>query len=275
MDRTNLLAGLKAAGLDPEVEGGLVLLGRQGDAEAMRRLIASQLRAVVAIARRYRSSGVPMADLVQEGVIGVIQAVRRFNPERGVRLSTYATWWIRAAIQDYVVRSASMVRIGTTNTQKALFLRLRRMAEDLRAGAESVSDGLATKLAQSFNTTIADVMTLARRVGGDRSLDQPLADADGHSVTLGDLLPAQTPSPEAAVSERLDRRLWRDALAGALRALPPRERLIIQRRYIEEARHTFEAIGREIGVSKDRVRQLEARALARLRLVLAPLHAAL
>ena len=259
--------------LGREEERDLARRAEAGDIDAGRRLIASHLRVVIKIARAYRGSGLPMSDLVQEGTLGLIHAVRRFNPDRGVRLSTYAMWWIRAAIQDHVVRSWSLVRIGTTNAQKALFLRLRQATADLLGGVEDLGDEITAKLAKSFGTTASEVMALARRVAlGDQSLDQPLAEAGGGGGerTRLDILASREPNPEEALAEASEKRFLSDMVVRALAVLPPREELIIRRRYFEDARATFEAIGREIGLSKDRVRQLEARALAKLREILQP-----
>ena len=261
--------------LDPDEEKALARRAGAGDGDATHRLIASHLRFVIKIARSYRGSGLPMSDLVQEGTLGLIHAVRRFNPDRGVRLSTYAMWWIRAAMQEHVVRSWSLVRIGTTNVQKALFLRLRRMTAELIGGAEDISDEIAGKLARSFGTTAAEVAALARRMaGGDLSLDQPLTGGDGRRI-LADCLASADPTPEDNVAEASERHFLSDMVEKALAMLPPREALIIRMRYFEDARHTFEAIGREIGLSKDRVRQLEAVALERLRELIEPALAGL
>jgi RNA polymerase sigma-32 factor len=253
--------------LGREEESRLARRADAGDAEATRRLIASHLRVVIRIARGYRSSGLPMADLVQEGTVGLIRAVRRFNPDHGARLSTYAMWWIRAAIQDHVVHSWSLVRMGTTNTQKALFLRLRQLGSELIDGAEGLSDEIVAKLARGFDTTASEVRSLARRMtAGDWSLDQAPA---GGSPWV-DRLASDAPTPEDEAAEASQRRFLGEIVDRALAMLPPREQLIIRRRYFEEARQTFEAIGREVGLSKDRVRQLEAKALATLREVLRP-----
>ena len=262
--------------LDRDEERSLALGNLAGDARAAHRLIASHLRMVVVVARRYRSSGVPMSDLVQEGIVGLIQAVRRFDPDYGVRLSTYAMWWIRAAMQDYAVRSWSLVRVGTTNAQKALFLRLRKLTADLKSNAEGLSDEFIAKLAKSFGTTAAEVAALARRVaGGDVSLDRPAAGANGSGRSWGESLVGDGPTPEESASLASDRKFLSEKVAGALKMLPPREQIIIRKRYFDEAVHTFEAIGREIGLSKDRVRQLEAKALAMLRERLQPVFAAI
>ena len=270
--------GLLAAAVDEPVLGRdeereLARRAEAGDADAAGRLIASHLRFVIKIARRYRGSGLPMSDLIQEGTVGLIRAVRRFNPDRGVRLSTYASWWIRSAIQDHVMHSWSLVRMGTTNAQKALILRLRQVTAELIGGAEGLSDEITARLAKSFGATANEVATLARRLaGGDWSLDQPMAGpgGDGDQRTWMDCLTSDAPTPEQAVAEANERRFVSDIVGKALAMLPPREQLVIRKRYFEEVRQTFEAIGRELGVSKDRVRQLETRALAKLRDLLQP-----
>lgn len=275
---TGIRRGLLAAAVDEPVLGRdeereLARRAEAGDADAAGRLIASHLRFVIKIARRYRGSGLPMSDLIQEGTVGLIRAVRRFNPDRGVRLSTYAMWWIRSAIQDHVVHSWSLVRMGTTNAQKALILRLRQVTAELIGGAEGLSDEITARLAKSFGATANEVATLARRLaGGDWSLDQPMAGpgGDGDQRTWMDCLASDAPTPEQAVAEASERRFVSEIVGKALAMLPPREQLVIRKRYFEEVRQTFEAIGRELGVSKDRVRQLETRALAKLRELLQP-----
>lgn len=221
-----------------------------GDAEAARRLALSHLRYVIGIARRYQGSGLPMGDLVQEGTLGLMRAIKGFDPDNGARFSTYAGWWIRSAIQDHVVRSWSLVRIGTTNAQKALFLRLRQM----RDGAEGMGEEMTASLARHFDTTAAEVRSLANRV---RRADQAGPEAL-------EALACPAPTPEGAAETRV----LADLVERALTLLPDREALIIRRRYFDEARMTFEAIGRELGLGKDRVRQLEAKALERLREIL-------
>lgn len=273
---TGIRRGLLAAAVDEPVLGRdeereLARRAEAGDADAAGRLIASHLRFVIKIARRYRGSGLPMSDLIQEGTVGLIRAVRRFNPDRGVRLSTYAMWWIRSAIQDHVMHSWSLVRMGTTNAQKAMILRLRQMTAELIGGAEGLSDEITARLAKSFGATANEVATLARRLaGGDWSLDQPMAGPDGDQRTWMDCLTSDAPTPEQAVAEASERRFVSEIVGKALAMLPPREQLVIRKRYFEEVRQTFEAIGRELGVSKDRVRQLETRALAKLRELLQP-----
>ncbi len=263
-------AALQQPRLSRSEERALVERARRGDSAAVTRLITSHLRFVLHIARRYRSYGHPLADLFQEGTVGLMEALKRFNPERDVRLATYAMWWIRSSIQDYVVRSRSLVRIGTTAAQKSLFFNLRRRVGELMEG-DGVSEDFARALAERFNMSVAEVVNLARRIARpDQSLDVPVSN-DG-SALLIDQVADQRPTPEDEVAEASEFRLWRTRLTAALAKLPPRELLIIRRRFLAEIAPSRAALGAELGVSKERVRQLEVRALARLRELL---HAAL
>ncbi|MPY68579.1 MAG: sigma-70 family RNA polymerase sigma factor [Alphaproteobacteria bacterium] len=256
-----------AARLSREEERELIARLQRGDASAGALLIASHLRFVTHIAKRYRSYGQPLSDLVQEGTVGLMEALKRFNPERDVRLSTYAMWWIRASIQDYVVRSRSLVRIGTTAAQKALFFNLRRVAGALAEG-EPVAEDFARTLAARFNTSVADVIALARRIARpDQSLEAPVGDG-AEGVRLIDRVEDDRPSPEDLVLAQSEFRLWRERLVRALAALPPRELMIIKRRFLAERAPSRAALARELGLSKERVRQIEMRALARLRAVI-------
>lgn len=216
---------------DEEIE--LVRRAGDGDGEAVRRLVGSHLRFVIKIARRYRGLGVPMSDLIQDGTVGLMQAVRRFDPRRGVRLSTYAMWWIRASLQASVSKSWSRVVAGSSNAQKALSQGLRRLAPQF--GAESDSGGRGEEARSLLENLVCDA-----------------------------------PNPEQRIAEERGQRVLQRSLAAALDRLPPREQLVIRKRYLEEVRPTFAAIGRELGVSKDRVRQLEGSALGRLRALLNP-----
>jgi RNA polymerase sigma-32 factor len=255
--------------LGADEERDLVRRAEGGDQEALSRLVTCYLPFVVKIARSYRGWGLPMNDLVQEGTIGLLQAVRRFDPNRGARLSTYAVWWIRSAIQEYVLRSWSLVRIGTTNAQKALALRLKRIVGDVVGSDLGGAEDLMSGLAKRFGTTAAEVVALARRLAGrDSSLDSPRPGSAG----LFERLSSDWPSPEQLVSQISEHRHVSAALNRALAMLSPRERLVIRRRYFEDVKHTFDAIGRELGLSKDRVRQLESSALAKLRNLLSPMQ---
>lgn len=230
------------------------------------RLVASHLRFVVKIARSYRGWGLPMSDLVQEGTLGLVQAVRRFDPDRGVRLSTYAAWPVRAAIQEAVLRSWSVVRLGTSNAQKMLALKLKRMMAGMSSDQRDLPEDVAAGMAARFGVSVAEAVAVARRMAGvDRSLDQPA----GSAPSALDAIASPAPSPEAAVAAASEQRHLAGTLAAALATLPLREQVVIRRRYLAEARATFSAIGVELGVSKDRVRQLEAKALGKLRALLA------
>ena len=233
-----------------------------GDGGAVAELVLSHLRFVMHVAQRYRRDGQPLADLFQEGVVGLIEAIKRFNPDRDTRLATYAMWWIRAAIQDYVVRSRSLVKIGTTAAQKALFFHLRR-----RLGVgEAPSEELVRSLATRFNTSVAEVLSLARRIARP---DQPLESVavDGGTPMIERIADTR-PTPEEALVAASEFRLWRTRLVRALAALPPRELLIIRRRFLAEKATSLAALAAEMELSKERVRQLEIRALARLRTIL-------
>jgi RNA polymerase sigma-32 factor len=254
--------------LDREEERELARRAGAGDVTAEQHLIASLQGFVVRTAKAYRRSGVPMPDLIQEGMIGLIQAVRRFNPEKDVRLATYAVWWIRAAMLDHIVRSWSLVRLSTTSAQKSLFLQLRRLS-GLLGSADALSDDIAQRLAERFETTAADVRALARRITHrDASLNQTIAHADGAAPSWLDQLPLDEPSVEDKLVMDSERKTLADLIGYALAHLPAREQFIIRNRYFSGAKRTLASIGRELNLSKDRVRQLEARALATLRDVL-------
>jgi len=255
--------------LSREEEAELARRSMTGDAAAAAQLIASHLRFVIRIARGYRSYGLPMNDLVQEGVLGLMQAARKFNPDRDVRFATYAMWWIRAAIQDHVVRSWSLVRIGTTAAQKALFLNLRRKMGELVDGADALGEEILAPLAKRFQMPLRDVVSLARRAAGrDHSLNQQAAGVGAEDWL--ERLADPRPSPEDSVAEASETTFWSGLLERAIAMLPPREQIIIRERFLSEAVKTREAIGRQLGISKERVRQLEAAALDKLRDILLP-----
>lgn len=249
--------------LTREEEEELARRNTGGDVEAANTLILSHLPFVHHIARRYGRDGLPLGDLLQEGTIGLIEAVRRFNPDRGVRLSTYAMWWIRASIQDYVVRSRSLVKIGTTAAQKSMFFNLRRRFTGL-PDLEALSDDIARAVAERFNTSVDEVRRFAQRIARpDHALDAPLA--DGARESWNDLAADPGPSPEERLSLLRETRPILSALAKGLSNLTPRERLIIRSRFFADPALSRAALGEQLGLSKERVRQLELRALARLK----------
>lgn len=241
---------------------------KNGDNSAAHELITSHLRFVLHIARRYKSHGHPLTDLVQEGTVGLIEALKRFNPDRGTRLSTYAMWWIRAAIQDYVVRSRSLVKIGTTAAQKSLFFNIRRLLAE-RPWEETLPEELAHTLAVRFNTSVSDVLKFGRRISRtDQSLD--VTSTAATSETMVNQVVDQRPTPEDCIIKKKDGLFWRDRLVKAVSTLPPRESFIIRRRFLTERIPSRADLGIELGLSKERVRQLEIKALGRLKGLLQP-----
>jgi RNA polymerase sigma-32 factor len=235
-----------------------------GDTAALHELVCAYTRLVVAAAARFRSYGLPMGDLVQEGNVGLLQAASRFEPERDVRFSTYAAWWIRSAMQDYVLRNWSIVRTGSTAAQKALFFNLRR----LRARLEEVSgaplgEAGRRRIAAALGVELAEVEQMDLRLSGaDKSLNGPVGEGD---EDWQDFIADGGPSPEQAAIAIADGTLRARWLAEALSELSPRERRIINARRLREDGATLEELGRALGVSKERVRQLEHRALLKLR----------
>ncbi len=258
-----------AAAVSVEEERDLARRSQAGDREASDRLLQAHLAFVVGIARKYRRYGVPMNDLVQEGSIGLLHAIRKFDPAAGARLSTYAGWWVRAAIQDHVVRSWSLVRIGTTAAQRAMFFHLRRRMAELRGGADAMTEDVLRPVARKFGVPLKEAMALARRAAErDRSLNQPVR-SDG-AAEWGERLADGRESPEEAAAGASAERFRRGLVARALKSLSRRERTIVAGRFMAESRRTRGAIAAELGISRERVRQLEIAALAKLRRLIGP-----
>ena len=237
----------------------------KGDEEALHALTTAYMRLVISIAAKFRHYGLPFPDLVSEGNIGLMQAAARFEPEREVRFSTYATWWIRASIQDYVLRNWSIVRTGTTAAQKSLFFNLRR----LRALIKDTSSGQLTPenrayVAQALRVGEDDVEKMASRLAAvDRSLNAPFSE-DGEGEWQ-DLLADENPDPETQVMEDRDQAQRAQWLGEALSRLSEREQLIILERRLGEDSVTLEKLGERLGISKERVRQVEHQALNKLK----------
>jgi len=254
--------------LDPADEHRLaVRWQRQHDIEAARRLVTANLRFVVKIAFEYRTYGVRLLDLIQEGNLGLMVAVDRFDPWRGVRLTTYAVWWIRAYIQEHIRRSWSLVRFGTTRAEQRCFYRLRRERQRLERGGRAADpERLAAALGVRRDELEAIESRITRR---DLSLDDPaFADTD---ETRGDRLADDRAGPETQVAERESEARSRQGIAKAMEGLDPRERAIIQRRFLNRRASTLKELGQSLGISRERVRQLEARAMAKMRSHLRPL----
>lgn len=265
-DRAFVRHAMRLPLLRPDEE---VLLARRWrdaqDQTALHELVAPHLRPVISTALRFRHYGLPVADLIQEGNLGLMQAAARFEPARGVRFATYAAWWIRAAIQDFVLRNWSIVRTGTTAAHKSLFFNLRRLRARIEGGGvERLTPAGRRALARQLNVTEADVLHMEGRLNtGDHSLNVSLGE-DGDSERQ-DMLVDDSPDPEAIVMQRHDGRLKRHWLGHALADLPERERRVLQARFFADDAITLERIGAHMGISKERVRQLEAQALTRLR----------
>ena len=250
--------------LEPQEEYMLAKSWREHeDRDAAHKMVTSHLRLVAKIAMGYRGYGLPIGEVISEGNVGLMQAVKRFEPEKGFRLATYAMWWIRASIQEYIFRSWSLVKMGTTANQKKLFFNLRKMKSRIQA----LNDGdlrpdQVELIAENLGVTKEDVVSMNRRLGGDASLNSPLrADTEGE---WQDWLVDQTEDQETALgkSEELDQR--RTMLTSALDDLNERERRIFTARRLDEDPMTLEKLSQEFGVSRERVRQIEVRAFEKV-----------
>jgi len=265
-DRRFMKQAMDAPLLERDEELDLATAWKEkGDEEALHTLTTAYMRLVISIAAKFRHYGLPFPDLVSEGNIGLMQAAARFEPEREVRFSTYATWWIRASIQDYVLRNWSIVRTGTTAAQKSLFFNLRR----LRALIKDTSSGQLTPehrayVAQALRVGEDDVEKMASRLAAvDRSLNAPFSE-DGEGEWQ-DLLADENPDPETLVMEDRDQAQRAQWLGEALSRLSEREQLIIRERRLGEDSVTLEKLGERLGISKERVRQVEHQALKKLK----------
>ncbi len=265
-DRRYISAAMDAPILEREYEANLARRWRDAeDDDALHQLINAHVRLVVKIASRFRGYGLPIADLIQEGSVGLMEAAKRFDVERQVRFSTYATWWILAAIQEHVVRNSSIVRIGTTPAQKSLFFNLRRLrARLIGATATRMMDADRRIIADRLRVPVAAVERMEAHFSGpDRSLNASMGQDE--TDELQDFLVDEDPTPEENVTRLRDRRTQAKWLRQALGELTPREREVISRRFLTEDRTTLADIGRTYGVTKERIRQIESKALAKLR----------
>ena len=251
--------------LAPEEEYMLAKrLVEHGDTEAAHKMVTSHLRLVAKIAMGYRFYGLPVSDLISEGNVGLMRAVKKFEPERGFRLATYAMWWIKAAINEYVLNSWSLVKVGTVAAQKKLFFNLRKMKAKLGVYEDGdIPIEKAELIAKRLDVTTQEVIDMNRRLSrSDASLNAPVAE-DG-DLQRQDMLVDTTPNQEQVLGDNEDRKLGLKLLTEAMTMLTERERKIIQERRLAENPRTLEEIGAEYGISRERVRQIENRAFAKL-----------
>ncbi|MBM3503743.1 MAG: RNA polymerase sigma factor RpoH [Alphaproteobacteria bacterium] len=251
--------------LEPGEEFMLAKRWREhGDTEAAHKLVTSHLRLVAKIAMGYRGYGLPASELISEGNVGMMQAVKRFDPDRGFRLATYAMWWIRAAIQEYILHSWSLVKMGTTAAQKKLFFNLRKMKSQIRAVEEGdLHPENVKKIAYRLSVTEKDVVSMNRRLlGADHSLNAPMrVDGDGEWM---DWLEDDTPNQEITLAENQELDNRRELLKEAMKGLSEREQVILTERRLKEEPATLEDLSQRYDVSRERVRQIEVRAFDKL-----------
>jgi RNA polymerase sigma-32 factor len=266
--RTMIRAAMAAPYLQREEEYELAVKWKENqDQEALHKITSAHMRLVISMASKFRHFGLAMNDLIQEGHVGLLEAAARFEPEREVRFSTYATWWIRASIQDYILRNWSIVRGGTSSAQKALFFNLRRLRARLSQGSDSLSGtAMYREIATALKVSEGDVALMDSRLSGpDSSLNAPLIEDESGSADRQDFLVAKDPLPDEMVSTSIDDERRVTWLNSALNVLSDRELKIIRERRLQDDGATLEALGSKLGISKERVRQIETRALEKLR----------
>ena len=257
--------------LSPEEEYMLAKRWREhGDTDAAAKLVNSHLRLVAKIAMGYRGYGLPVSDLISEGNVGLMQGVKKFEPDRGFRLATYAMWWIRASIQEFILRAWSLVKMGTTANQKKLFFNLRRMKNQINAFDEGdLKPQDVTKIATDLGVSEDEVVSMNRRMamGGDTSLNAPLKDTEGESQWQ-DFLVDSEPLQDERIAEDEETRVRHDLLMNAMESLNDRERHILMERRLADEPKTLEELSQVYGVSRERIRQIEVRAFEKLQAAL-------
>jgi RNA polymerase sigma-32 factor len=251
--------------LEPQQEYMLAKSWREhGDRDAAHKLVTSHLGLVARIAMGYRGYGLPIGEVVSEGNVGLMQAVKRFDPDKGFRLATYAMWWIRAAIQEYILRSWSLVKMGTTAAQKKLFFNLRKIKGQLKALDEGdLRPDQVKRIATQLGVTEEDVVSMNRRLAGDSSLNAPVRN-DSESGEWQDWLVDDTMDQETALAESEEAQRRRGMLNNALKGLNERERRVFEARRLAEDPLTLEELSAEFGVSRERIRQIEVRAFEKV-----------
>ncbi len=245
---------------------------REGDYQAGHQLVTANLRFAVKVSYEYRSYGIKVSDLIQEANIGLMKAVQKFDPDKGIRLISYAVWWIRAYIQNYILKSWSLVKLGTTQAQRKLFFALARTRRELEklGGEGNIVD--AEEIARKLNVKASDVREMEQRMGGrDLSLDAPISE-DGDSTHM-DFVESETVSQADEVADRQEADITRARVRQAMQRLDPRERFIIEQRIMGDSEMTLSELGEHFGFSRERARQLEIRAKDKLKAALAELMA--
>ena len=242
----------------------------KGKSEAAHKLVTSHLRLVAKIAMQYRGYGLPVADLISEGNLGLMKAVKKFDPQRGCRLSTYAMWWIKASVTEYILRSWSLVKMGTMSAQKKLFFSLRKAKRKLNIiDAQTIDPEKTAKLAEQFSISEADITHLDRRITArDLSLNAPVSNSEEDSMEFIDILEDDTPSPEVLVARTQETKFRQKYLKDAMLQLSERERHIFTERRLKEDPITLEKLGEHYGISRERVRQLENRAYTKVQTII-------
>ena len=242
----------------------------KGESEAAHKLVTSHLRLVAKIAMQYRGYGLPVADLISEGNLGLMKAVKKFDPQRGCRLSTYAMWWIKASVTEYILRSWSLVKMGTMSAQKKLFFSLRKAKRKLNIiDAQTIDPEKTAKLAEQFSVSEADITHLDRRITArDLSLNAPVSNSEEDSMEFIDILEDDTPSPEVLVARTQETEFRQKYLKDAMFQLSERERHIFTERRLKEDPITLEKLGEHYGISRERVRQLENRAYTKVQTII-------
>jgi RNA polymerase sigma-32 factor len=250
--------------LEPQEEYMLAKRWREhGDREAAHKLVTSHLRLVAKIAMGYRGYGLPIGEVISEGNVGLMQAVKRFEPDKGFKLATYAMWWIRASIQEYILRSWSLVKMGTTASQKKLFFNLRKAKSRISALDDGdLRDDQVESISRRLGVAKQDVVEMNRRLGGDASLNAPLREAG--EGEWQDWLVDESADQEAQLADREESDVRLGALRSALTVLNPRERRIFEARRLADEPITLEELSSEFGVSRERVRQIEVRAFEKV-----------
>ena len=252
--------------LEPQQEYMLAKrYAEHADRDAAHKLVTSHLRLVAKIAMGYRGYGLPIGEVVSEGNVGLMQAVKKFDPERGFRLATYAMWWIKASIQEYILRSWSLVKMGTTANQKRLFFNLRRLKGKIQAIDEGdLKPEHVTEIATKLNVSEEEVVSMNRRLSGDASLNAPIKAAEGDSGQWQDWLVDDHESQEAVLIQQDELQTRRNMLARAMSVLNDRERRIFEARRLSEDAVTLEDLSSEFDISRERVRQIEVRAFEKV-----------